>query len=74
MIISRDKKMLYQAKKVIKNLKSNDINGIVSELINNYHYFSEPIYFYQVFGLQGGTVWQLTGYILNEKKGGVKNG
>ena len=63
----RDKKMLYQAKRVIKYLVSKDINGIVSELINNYYYFNEPIYFYSFFGLQGGTIHQLADYILKYK-------
>ena len=59
--------MIKNAKRVIKNLKSNDINGIVSELVSNYHYFTEPEFFYNVFGLQGGTVWQLAGHILHAR-------
>jgi hypothetical protein len=60
----RSKKMISQAKKIIKNLKSTTVNGIISELINNYHYYNEPSFFYNFYGLQGGTIHQLAGYIL----------
>lgn len=66
--MDRKKLMIRQAKRIIKNLKSNDINGIVSELLNNYHYFNEPIFFYNAFGLQGGTIYQLAGYILQARQ------
>lgn len=69
----RQNLMIAQAKKVINRIKSNDINGIVAELLNNYYYFNEPKYFYNVFGLQGGTIWQLAGYIkANKEKLNIK--
>jgi hypothetical protein len=64
----REKLMIRQAKKIIKNIKSEDLNGVVSELLHNSHYFNEPKHFYKVFNWQGGTIWQLAGQILNDKK------
>lgn len=66
--MNRKKLMISQAKRIIKNLKGNTINDIVAELISNYHYYNEPEFFYNVFGLQGGTVYQLAGYILSNQK------
>jgi len=57
--MTREKLMISQAKRIIKNLKSNTIDDIVAELLNNYHYYNEPKYFYNVFNWQGGTIWQL---------------
>ncbi len=59
----RDRLMIYQAKRVIKKIISQDINYIVAELIGNSFYFNNSEYFYKFFGLQGGTVYQLAVYI-----------
>jgi hypothetical protein len=50
--------------KIINNLKGNDCNAIVSELIHNDFYCNNVKDFYNYFGIQGGTVWILASYIL----------
>ena len=51
-------------KNVIDNLQGKDKNDIVTELINNNFYLNNVYLFYNFFGLQGGTIWQLANYIL----------
>lgn len=68
----RKKLMLRQVKKIIHSLTGKTSIDIVSELIHNSIYFNEPVFFYNFFNLQGGTIWQLAGYILLYKKEGVK--
>jgi hypothetical protein len=51
----------------------NDKNAMASFLISDYTYFNNSLWFYEFFGLQGGTIWQLIEYIKvylsNQKRG-----
>lgn len=68
----RDKLMLREAKRVIKGIKSQDITGIVSDLICNGFYFNNTEYFYKFFGAQGGTIWQLAYNVLEYNRNAKK--
>jgi hypothetical protein len=55
-------------RKNLKNLTGKNINDIVSELIHISDYWNNPAKYYAFFGLQGGTVYQLAGHILDYKQ------